>query len=86
VIILSIKDSACPHGYTEEELIGIIGQDSMIKFWNWMDGQTVALCDGREYNYDTREYRDSACVDNPHGIVVYRWDLERYLRRLPVID
>lgn len=34
----------------------------------------------------TGEYLDSMCKDNPHGIVVYTWDFERYLAGLPVID
>lgn len=28
----------------------------------------------------------SVCKDNPHGVVVYPWDLERFLEGLPVID
>lgn len=83
---MGLKDSTCPSGYNHEDLVGILGEEGLLDFWTWMTGQTVSLCDGREYNHETREYRATACADAPHGLVVYRSDLERYVRKLPVID
>lgn len=31
-------------------------------------------------------YEDTECAGNPHGLLIYRSDLERYLRGRPVID
>jgi hypothetical protein len=44
-----------------------------------MNGQTQTICDGREYNHEAKEYKPTACADSPHGMVVYPWDLERYM-------
>lgn len=51
-----------------------------------MVGQTVALCDGKEYNHETNEYRATECASAPHGLVVYPSDLARFLSGQPVID
>lgn len=50
-----------------------------------MNGQTMMLCDGRRYNHDAREY-EVACGGVAHGVVVYPWDVERFLAGLPVVD
>lgn len=34
----------------------------------------------------TGYYEDDDCAGNPHGMIVYRHDLERFLAGLPVID
>lgn len=34
----------------------------------------------------TGHYEDTVCKNNPHGPVVYPWDVKRYLMGLPVID
>lgn len=31
-------------------------------------------------------YEDTVCVDSPHGVVVYRSDLDRFLKGLPIFD
>jgi hypothetical protein len=82
---MNIPDSSCPWGYNHEDLVNILG-DRMEEFWGWMTGQTVMLCDGKEYNHETKEYRPTPCADAPHGLVVYHTDLARFLRGLPVID
>lgn len=64
-----------------------------------MTGQTISLCDGKYYDHICKGYFSSSCSDmfpdmpvtreeqlGGHGGVVYAWDLERYLRGLPVID
>jgi len=74
--------SNCPQGYTRDEVhreLESRGIDPVF-FWEWMTGQTQSLCDGRSYNHEKREYEKTKCVDNPHGIVTYTWDLERFIR------
>lgn len=53
--------------------------------------QLIGHTDDSPFNWHcgytgTGYYEDTPCKDNPHGIVVYRSDLERYLAGLPVID
>lgn len=55
------------------------------EFWEFMRGQTFAICEGRKFNHDTREYEPD-CGGTAHGGVVYPWDVERFLDRKPVID
>lgn len=75
----------CPYGLTHDELEIILGS-RMPEFMHWMRGQTVMLCDGREYDHDEKAYKDTACAPWGHGVVTYRWDLDRFLRGLPIID
>ena len=56
----------------------------LYEFRQWMNGQTEALCEGREYNYETDEYEPTG--EGPHGLVTYRQDVERFLLGLPVVD
>lgn len=74
----------CELGYTEDEIEDLMG-DRLKEFERWMYGQTMAICGGRKYNHDTRKYEE-ACGGNPHGVIVYRWDADRFLAGLPVID
>jgi len=73
----------CELGYTQAELEQILG-DRFDQFDLWMTGQTVAWCDGRQYNYETKEYEPTNC--GPHGMVVYPWDLQGFLNNAPVFD
>lgn len=80
----SIEKPECEGGYTFaqlERILGIHYED----FGRWMRGQTMMLCEGRRYNYDTEGYVE-ACGGVAHGPVVYSWDLGRYLLNLPIID
>ena len=36
--------------------------------------------------YDGGWTEPSKCADNPHGTVIYPWDVERFILGLPVID
>jgi len=74
----------CESGYTYNQLLEILGDD-LPNFNQWMRGQTMALCEGRRYNHETKEYTPK-CGGVAHGGVVYPWDLARYLDGLPVID
>lgn len=75
----------CPLGVTVSELHEILGPRSEA-FFRWMSGQTMAICDGQFYDHESREYEPNGCAASPHGVVVYRHDLERFLRNLPIVD
>ena len=64
----------CKYGYTEIEIAEIV--DDVEDFNHWMRGQTMAICCASNLN---------PCAEE-HGVVVYPWDLERYLCGLPIID
>lgn len=81
-------------GYSYEQIGKILEAPNL--FWKWMSGQTMAICaqdPQRQWIDDESapgglrlvEIGPSLC-DEPHGTVVYPWDLERYLAGLPVID
>lgn len=68
---------SCPQGYTHSDLESLFG-DELPAFYEWMNGQTMSICDGRAYDHDKREYYATECADNPHGAIAYAWDVERY--------
>lgn len=70
---------ACPLGYTREQVEQITAE-GFADFTYWMRGQTGAICDGRRYDHDKREYEPTGCAEAPHGMVVYAWDLARWIR------
>lgn len=51
--------------------------DQVKAFHRWMGGQTVSLCDGTEYDYAEKRSVLTGC--GPHGVVIYRCDVEQYL-------
>lgn len=72
---------SCPIGYTVQDVAALepgLGR--------WMVGQTLTTCDGRRYNHETKEYEPTECAEHPHGVILFPWDVERYIRGLPVID
>jgi len=73
----------CSLGYTDFQLDEILG-DRRREFSRWMRGQTVAVCDGREYDHANKVYVETGC--GPHGVATYAWDLERFLDGRPIID
>lgn len=73
-------------GFPESQLLRILDEDGLANFKRWMVGQTVSICDGRAYNHDTKEYEPTQCAPNPHGVVYYLHDLERFLKHLPIVD
>lgn len=80
-----IEDGLCRLGYPQEQIERILGVSRLAPFHNWMYGQTQAICDGRRYNHETKQYEDTEC-GQPHGIVTYEWDFRRYLQGGEVID
>jgi hypothetical protein len=79
---------------------GVYGDREAV-FWRWRGGQTMSICNGSTYDHDLKGYFSTACSNmlpgmplkkeeietlGGHGPVVYRWDLERFLLNLPVID
>lgn len=74
----------CELGYTRAQIEEMFG-DQVGQFDRWMRGQTIGLCEGRGYNFDTEEY-EPVCGGAAHGPAYYRWDVARYKAGLPIID
>lgn len=84
--MFELPEPECKYGYPSYQIDKMFPGERRDDFSRWMRGQTVMLCEGRSYNYDTKEYEPNECADNPHGPVIYKWDVERYVRGLPIID
>lgn len=86
--MLSLRDAKpdCTLGFSTQFLEGILSTRDYANLQRWMDGQTGAICDGRVYNHETKQYEPSECADNPHGVVYYAHDVRRWALGLPVID
>ena len=80
---MTLPKPECRWGYTEKQIAEIIGANEPA-FWEYMRGQTVMGCDGREYSHKLQKYIPTNC--GPHGTIVYPWDLERFLKGLPPLD
>lgn len=74
----------CEWGYTENQVRKLTG-DRYQEFLEWMNGQTRSLCDGRQFNHKLSRY-EQACNGVAHGSITYPWDVERFLKGLPIID
>lgn len=83
--MVTLPEPVCPLGYPKEQLLEILG-NRYAYFMGWMNGQTMSICEGRAYDYTINEYKPDACVGNTHGVVVYQWDLRRFLEGLPIED
>lgn len=75
---MAIQAPSCPRGYTQQDLEKIFG-DELRQFADWMVGQTAGICDGRIWNYEKHRHEPTECAGNPHGLVTYRYDVERYI-------
>lgn len=97
---MHLKDPSCPQGYTTDDITNILG-DREEKFWYWMRGQTMSICEGTTYDHNRKGYFSTECSEmlpgmpvrreeiplaGHHGPVVYGHDLKRFLLGLPVID
>ena len=73
----------CVLGYPRAQIAKIVG-DRLDAFDHWMRGQTAAICDGKRYDHEAREYQPTGC--GPHGVVIYPWDVENFLNGGPICD
>jgi hypothetical protein len=82
-----LPEPTCRLGYTTEDLVGIFNDDGemVVKFTQWMIGQTYAFCEGRTYNFDTKQYEE-ACGGVSHGPAFYSHDVKRFIDGEPVVD
>lgn len=77
-----IKPS-CQLGYTHGDIEVIFGS-KLPAFLKWMHGQTIGYCEGKKYNYDTKQYEPTHC--GPHGFAYYVSDVQDFLVGKPVTD
>ncbi|MFT4260365.1 hypothetical protein [Microbacterium sp.] len=69
----------CAFGYTQEQVNDLLGDGpAQQAFWDWMYGQTQALCTGEQYSHTEGHMVPNSCAGHPHGPVVYTWDFARY--------
>lgn len=73
-----VTTNACPLGLTETEVRDLMGERHA-EFMTYMRGQTLAVCNGTRYDFEAKQYEDTECIAEPHGIVVYPWDAQRFL-------
>jgi len=79
----TLPQPECKYGYTQKQLERILG-DRISDFDKFMNGQTGAICNGQEYNYDDDKHEMTGC--GPHGYVVYKSDLEGFLNGNKIWD
>lgn len=80
---------SCPLGYSEGDLERYFGakRGEEHPLWKQLRGQTGAICEGRRYNHQTREYEPDACrYEPPHGFVSYVSDVQEWYEGRPVSD
>ena len=82
------RKASCPLGYTEEDLERYFGakKGEPHPLWTQLEGQTGAICEGRRFNHETREYEPTECADHPHGYISYVSDVEEWVRGEKVSD
>lgn len=73
---------SCPLGMTVDDVMESLYR----QFMHWMRGQTMALCEGTEYDHEQGRSVDSGCAETPHGLVVYPSDFRRYCEGRPIVD
>lgn len=78
-----LPEPDCTHGYSVDLLEEYLSKEDFKDLMWWMRGQTMALCDGRRYDYEKREYYETG---HSHGPVVYPWDVKRWERVGPILD
>lgn len=81
--MIPLSEPECSYGYPWSQLEREFDAEVVDHLRKWLRGQTMSVCDGRQYNHDTGEYE---ATGHAHGGVVYRWDVERFLEGFPVID
>lgn len=82
---MGLPKRECQLGYPEAQVRQIMETTNRFDtFRDWMRGQTVAVCNGREFDREAQGYKPTGC--GPHGVVYYRQDILRFLEGRPVID
>ncbi len=81
----SLPEPACRGGYPWSQLEELFSPEEIKRLHEWMHGQTMMLCEARIWNRTTEQYEE-ACDGVAHGVVVYPWDLRRWMNGLPIID
>lgn len=80
----TLPEPECRFGFTASQVEEIMGS-RFDEFTGWMYGQTMSICDGTLWDYAQKKAVPSDC-GRAHGTVIYRWDVERFLIGLPVVD
>jgi hypothetical protein len=83
---MALSAPECPYGYPISQLEGQLSSEEFQSLGQWLRGQTMMLCTGEKYDHENQQTIASECAENPHGAVVYKWDVDRYFAGLPVID
>lgn len=78
-----LPEPDCTHGYSVDLLEESLSKADFENLMAWLRGQTMMLCDGRRYNHETKAYEPT---HDPHGTVVYAWDVKRWERGGPILD
>lgn len=73
----------CRMGLTRAQVVALMG-GRIGTFDHWMRGQTMAICDGSRFDYETQTQVPDC--GTAHGVVAYADDVQRFLRGLPVVD
>ncbi|MCI0562077.1 MAG: hypothetical protein MN733_26615 [Nitrososphaera sp.] len=80
-----LPNPGCTMGFPSVQLQGILGSFFYPQFLKWMNGQTIAHCDGRAYNHEKKCYEKTTCTHGP-STIFYVDDVRRYVNGLPVVD
>lgn len=91
-----LPEPQCRRGYPWSQIDTFLDVGRVAELMDWMHGQTMTLCQmdpQREWIDDEEAPGGMRLIDvgpplcdRPHGPVVYRWDLERFLAGGPIID
>jgi len=76
-------EADCNGGYSFALLEATLGEERFAELTDFMNGQTMTLCEGRRYDHETESYTET---HEAHGPVVYTWDVERFMRGGPILD
>ena len=82
-----LPEPKCRLGYTIEQVESILGPNADLDaFGAWMYGQTMAICEGYKYAPEEEAGYREVCGGEAHGVIIYPWDLARYIEGRPVVD
>ena len=73
ITVENLPEQDCDYGFSMALLEQVMPKSQWEAFGHWMSGQTMMLCSG-------------TCGSEPHGVVAYRWDVERFAQGGEIID